>query len=514
MLSKKSYALIDVREKTEYNSSQILGATNVPRRELEFRLSQLVPNKSTTIILYDNNDQRARLAAETLQRNGYTNIHVLKGGLIAWQEAGNPLVEGVNVPSKIFGEIFASRTELKEITPRELNEWQKRGEDLTIIEVRPPEEVEHSGSIPGAINIQGVELPLCIHDFLDQNKKIVITCAGRTRGFIATLTLKMMGIDVYDLQNGTQGWVLSGFQLQKNIPAGIKPSPKSRDKAKKFALQLKKENNINLITPKELIDLQQEKENIYLCDVRTKEEYVSGHIPGSLCIPGGQAIQCADDFIAVRYSPIIFICDDMTRSIITAYWYKQMQYKNVFVLEGGLNQWREMGGKLITGNNNSVPLGFEEASKKVVKINAFSLKNELDNQANIYLIYVGNSREFQKGHLPGSIWLNRSFLEEKIKKIVSKEDKIIVTCKDGKNSILATATLMDLGYQKVQVLEGGTEAWMLSGLPLESGTSGIQGKADDFLPRSHERTPGEMIEYLNWEINLHNDPLYTKILDY
>ena len=73
---------------------------------------------------------------------------------------------------------------------------------------------------------------------------------------------------------------------------------------------------------------------------------------------------------------------------------------------------------------------------------------------------------------------------------------------------------MDLGYQKVQVLEGGTEAWMLSGLPLESGTSGIQGKADDFLPRSHERTPGEMIEYLNWEINLHNDPLYTKILDY
>ncbi len=77
MLSKKSYALIDVREKTEYNSGQILGATNVPRRELEFRLSQLVPNKSTTIILYDNNDQRARLAAETLQRNGYTNIHVL-----------------------------------------------------------------------------------------------------------------------------------------------------------------------------------------------------------------------------------------------------------------------------------------------------------------------------------------------------------------------------------------------------------------------------------------------------
>ena len=70
------------------------------RRELEFRLSQLVPNKSTTIILYDNNDQRARLAAETLQRNGYTNIHVLKGGLIAWQEAGNPLVEGVNVPAK------------------------------------------------------------------------------------------------------------------------------------------------------------------------------------------------------------------------------------------------------------------------------------------------------------------------------------------------------------------------------------------------------------------------------
>lgn len=49
---------------------------------------------------------RASLAAKTLEKNHYKNIAVLMGGLNAWKEKSFNLVEGVNVPSKVFGEII------------------------------------------------------------------------------------------------------------------------------------------------------------------------------------------------------------------------------------------------------------------------------------------------------------------------------------------------------------------------------------------------------------------------
>ena len=76
---------------------------------------------------------------------------------------------------------------------------------------------------------------------------------------------------------------------------------------------------------------------LYLLDVRTEEEYKHiGHIPGAISIPGGQAIQNTDDVAPVREANIVFVCDNGTRSIITAYWYKQMGFNNVYVLDGEL----------------------------------------------------------------------------------------------------------------------------------------------------------------------------------
>ena len=45
----------------------------------------------------------------------------------------------------------------------------------------------------------------------------------------------------------------------------------------------------------------------YLIDVRSEAEFEAGHIAGSINVPGGQAVQRADDFVAVRNAQIIFI---------------------------------------------------------------------------------------------------------------------------------------------------------------------------------------------------------------
>ena len=65
-------ALIDVREHGEYNPAHIPGASSVPRRQLESRMGRLVPFRGVQVVLCDDNGRRAALAAQTLERMGYT----------------------------------------------------------------------------------------------------------------------------------------------------------------------------------------------------------------------------------------------------------------------------------------------------------------------------------------------------------------------------------------------------------------------------------------------------------
>lgn len=153
------FALIDVRERNEFESRQIFGATQVARSSLEFRMPVLVPQKNTKIILYSNDNERSLLAAKALEEYGYSNVFYLEGGLNFWESEGLPVVEGTHVIGKAFGEIVGDvRKMMTRVLPKELKSWMQKGDNYIVIEVRPPEEVTKTGSIPGAINIPGVEL--------------------------------------------------------------------------------------------------------------------------------------------------------------------------------------------------------------------------------------------------------------------------------------------------------------------------------------------------------------------
>ena len=73
-------------------------------------------------------------------------------------------------------------------------------------------------------------------------------------------------------------------------------------------------------------------ETVYLIDVRTEGEYRQGHVPGFRWFAGGQAVQRADDVAAVRDGTIVFACDGRVRSTVTASWYRQMGFPNVYAL--------------------------------------------------------------------------------------------------------------------------------------------------------------------------------------
>src|SRR3989442_15267138 len=104
LAGKEPFALIDVREAGEYNSSHIPGASLIARRQLELQAPQAMPFKGTPIVVCDDDGRRARLARGTLARNGYRPGSVLDGGINRRVTEGVENVRGEEGRSKDFGE--------------------------------------------------------------------------------------------------------------------------------------------------------------------------------------------------------------------------------------------------------------------------------------------------------------------------------------------------------------------------------------------------------------------------
>lgn len=508
-------ALLDIRERNEYESGQIFGATQIPRRELEVRIQELVPVKNTPLVLYDWDGERASLAAETLEEQNYTQVRILEGGLKAWQRQGLPIVRGVHVLSKAFGEIVGEYWRVvPKLTPRELKRWRDSGrDDFVVIEVRPYEEASKTGSIPGAVVVSGVELPLRVADYVQAGKKIVTTCAGRTRGYIACATLKKMNIaQVYDLDNGTKGWKLAGFALQKEVTEGPLPSAASRAAAEQFAKRLVREEGIPSVSAEQLRAWQREAtaKTLYVVDVRRREEYeTEGHIPGARWVAGGQAIQNADDTVAVPGARIVFVCDEGTRSAITAYWYQQMGFEKVYILENGMQSWQDEGRALEFGKPERAPLGYDQAVQNVAALNVASLRKLQRKEPQTIVLDVSDSRSFAEGHIPGARWLSRSWLEKRVATILDGTDSpVVVTAADSYSPVLAAAALQKIGYSRVAALEGGTPAWRKAGKELIVGLDGIV--PDDWHVHLTEYDLKQSAQYLAWEEELAYLPAYME----
>jgi len=81
-------AIIDVREKDEWEQGCIPGARHIPRGFLELRIEEAVPDRAARVLLYCAAGTRSALAAHALGVLGYTQVVSLHGGFAAWKKAG------------------------------------------------------------------------------------------------------------------------------------------------------------------------------------------------------------------------------------------------------------------------------------------------------------------------------------------------------------------------------------------------------------------------------------------
>ncbi len=504
MASEKLFAVFDVRERGEFNRCQIPQATSLPRNQIEFRIAQLVPSGQVPIVLYDGGDARASLAAATLLRLGYEQVGILEGGLSAWQAEERPTVSGVNVPSKAFGEKIYHEREVPDLTVDELKFLTEGSRDLVILDVRTPEEYARF-CIPGGINVPGGDLILWAHELKQKRDvEVIVNCAGRTRSIIGAATLRRLGLTrVRALRNGTMGWLLAGFELE-NKPARMTSvcSTDIRQHAVAQALAIAAEEKIPFMTAEQLGRIDRRVEPIYLIDVRSEDEFEAGHLAGSINVPGGQAVQRADDFVALRNAQIVFISDQSARAVMAAYWYRLMQFPNVSVLQGGLYAWTAAGGSLEGGKVFVEALGWEAAKQASRSIAASDLYS--GDNASTTILDVGSSLEFEAAHVPGAKWISRGWLDLELpERFPDCEQSIILTCPDGQSSALAAQTLTDLGYTNVAVLNGGVRAWRAAGLAVETGLDACLVEPNDVvLSPSIRGSKEDMRRYLEWETEL------------
>ena len=82
--------LIDIRESEEFADGHARDAVHLSKGLVELRIEDLVPDPSTPIVCYCGGGSRSALAADNLQKMGYTNVASMAGGFKAWKAEGLP----------------------------------------------------------------------------------------------------------------------------------------------------------------------------------------------------------------------------------------------------------------------------------------------------------------------------------------------------------------------------------------------------------------------------------------
>jgi rhodanese-related sulfurtransferase len=91
---KEAFYLVDVREESEWAKDHLPGAVHLGKGIIERDIEQRITDCTAPIVLYCGGGFRSALAADNLQKMGYTNVWSMDGGIRGWRDRGYPLTQG------------------------------------------------------------------------------------------------------------------------------------------------------------------------------------------------------------------------------------------------------------------------------------------------------------------------------------------------------------------------------------------------------------------------------------
>jgi len=489
-------ALLDVREHGQYGEAHLFYGIPLPFSRLEIDAPRLVPRRSVRVVAYDAGDHStadvAERAAERLAALGYTDVHVLQGGTRAWKAAGYVLFAGVNLPSKTFGELAEEVYHTPRVSADQLAEMLARQDKVVVLDGRPVSEF-HKMNIPGATCCPNGELAYRVRRLVpDTTTPIVINCAGRTRSIIGAQTLINLGLPnpVYALENGTQGWYLGDHVLGHGGTQRYADDSGNTDLRPPAAKALAARFDVPTVTAQAVQQWAGDaSRSLFLCDVRTPEEFAAGSLPGAQHTPGGQLMQAGDQYFGVRGARLVLFDNDGVRAPTVASWLRQMGH-DASVLEGGLAS----GLSLAPAPAPTAPA--------LSTIDAPTLSARLA-RGDVALVDLRAGMQFRAGHIPQARWSIRPRLADDVK---GEARQLVLVADDAALAAWAAASELAGHAAAPLLLEGGMAAWRAAGLPVVA-TPDLPSDANciDYLFFVHDRHDGNKEaarRYLAWETGL------------
>lgn len=482
-------AFLDVREAGQFGEGHPLFAIPAPYGSLEATVPALVPRPAVPVVLIDAGDGVAARAAHRLAGLGYGDVRVVVGGVQGWEAAGLPLYKGVNVPSKVLGELAEAVWHPPMMTPQTLAEWQAEGRPMAFYDVRPPAEYAKM-RVPGAVCLPNGELAHRLDVAAPPGVPLVITCAGRTRGIIGAIGLRLAGHEgpYFALENGTQGWALSGQRLERDNTPG--PFPELPPAAM-AAARARADRVIARVGLAEADGagaaamLHDTGRTSFLLDVRSASEAEADPIAAARHALSGQIVQATDQWVGVRGARLILLDDSGLRAAIAGFWLKQMGYEPVVV---------RLDADPANPLRRLPPPAAPEAPPVEIVGAAEALAAVADGAL---LLDLRPSMAFRAGHVEGAVWATRARLPH-----VAGRRVLLV----GPQAAFAAQDVAEAGALHVAVVAGGHGALVAAGATVVvTPENPSDAEAIDFLFFVHDRHDGNLDSsrrYLEWETGL------------
>lgn len=93
LINRRNAVVVDLRAAADFAAGHVPAARHIALDELQAKIGQIAKNKATPVLLVCQTGLQSNKASEAVRAAGYTEVHVLQGGLSAWQQAGMPVVK-------------------------------------------------------------------------------------------------------------------------------------------------------------------------------------------------------------------------------------------------------------------------------------------------------------------------------------------------------------------------------------------------------------------------------------
>ncbi len=186
-------------------------------------------------------------------------------------------------------------------------------------------------------------------------------------------------------------------------------------------------------------------------DVRPTDEFIAGHVPGSISIAlSGQFASWAGAVLGLSSNPVLIAAtaEQVSEARVRL---ARIGVEDVAgYLDGGFEGWR------------AADLPVESVSQMTVQ----ELASRLDG-GGMSVLDVRREGEFQAGHIAGADWHPLDRMKAVLPEI-RRDVPVAVHCKGGYRSAIACSLLKRAGYHNVVDMAGGFDAWVAAGLPVEA----------------------------------------------